>query len=357
MNHDTKRSPGLTLRLAVASAALLAAGAAEAVLVVSCVSTPAQFQAAFDSVSDGGPENGANAIINVVKGTYAVSTTLTYSNLALTGTLEIRGGYDAGCSTRSDDASLTILDGGGTTQVMNIHNPNANTIISVLTFQDGYKTTEGGGGLHINSFAQDVASVTIVNNVFRGNRSQFYAGALFATTNGIGKSVLVRGNLFVGNSATYGVGAVELIANGGEAHVYSNTITGNTTVNMDTGGLDCGGNGNCVLINNILWGNANSDLSLRSDTASLYYNDIGNLVLVGDTVPSQEIGTLSVDARFVDADSGDFHLAGDSPLLGASPYLWTTLFDLEGHPYPTAGLLDLGAYAETIFKDPFDWLE
>ena len=48
-----------------------------------------------------------------------------------------------------------------------------------------------------------------------------------------------------------------------------------------------------------------------------------------------------------------FHLAGDSPLLGASPIITHTI-DLDGNPATTAGKIDMGAYEETIFIDGFD---
>jgi hypothetical protein len=351
MNHDAKRSRGAMLRMALAGAVSLAAGAAQVAPISYCVSTPSEFQAALDDVADDGTNNGADAIIGVVAGMYAVSSTLTYTNLAMTGTLDIEGGYDAGCATRTGDALLTVLDGGGTKRVMFIENANADTSVSGLTFQNGSKTGAPAGGLYINGAARDVAATTIVNNVFRNNQSDSYAGALAATTNGDGKVILVRGNVFYGNNAASAVGAVLLIANGGQAQVYGNTVARNTIDNSNTGGLDCRGDGNCELANNILWDNDNSDLNLTSSTASLDFNDIGTRT--GGTVPTEDVGNLAVDPRFVDADNGDFHLAGDSPLLAASP-LPLGVLDVEGHSYPVAGAQDLGAFAETIFSGVFD---
>jgi hypothetical protein len=60
-----------------------------------------------------------------------------------------------------------------------------------------------------------------------------------------------------------------------------------------------------------------------------------------------------VAPKFVNANGGDFHLAGDSPLLGASPLFYAST-DPDGNSYPRHGKGDLGAYAETIFVDGLD---
>jgi hypothetical protein len=73
---------------------------------------------------------------------------------------------------------------------------------------------------------------------------------------------------------------------------------------------------------------------------------------LGGTPPLQNVGALMVSPQFVNAAGGNFHLAGDSPLLGIAPPLDT--YDLEGHHSPAGGKMDLGAYEETIFVDRFD---
>jgi hypothetical protein len=42
-----------------------------------------------------------------------------------------------------------------------------------------------------------------------------------------------------------------------------------------------------------------------------------------------------------------------SPLLGASPELEMGP-DLDGEPYPTSGLTDIGTYEDTVYSDGFE---
>ena len=89
---------------------------------------------------------------------------------------------------------------------------------------------------------------------------------------------------------------------------------------------------------------------MDTSIAGLYYNDYGTR---GGMTPQNEVGTLMANPQFVDAPGGNFHLAGNSPLLGVSPLLSDTL-DLDGNPSPQGGKMDLGAYEETVFADGFD---
>ena len=58
------------------------------------------------------------------------------------------------------------------------------------------------------------------------------------------------------------------------------------------------------------------------------------------------IGNITQDPRFVDATNGDFHLAPDSPCIGAGivqPWM-TGAEDLDGYPRTVPGAVDMGAY-------------
>jgi hypothetical protein len=67
--------------------------------------------------------------------------------------------------------------------------------------------------------------------------------------------------------------------------------------------------------------------------------------------PGEMMGNVSINLNFVDNAGGDYHLAGDSPLLGIGRSEPGGI-DLDGH-VRGAGKSDLGAYEETIFGDGF----
>jgi hypothetical protein len=104
------------------------------------------------------------------------------------------------------------------------------------------------------------------------------------------------------------------------------------------------------LASNIFWQNTNIGLSLFGTPAYVYYNDYGTLA---GTPPGGSTGNLSKDPKFVDAAGGNFHLSGQSPLIGHTPTggFCDAAGDLEGHPRDYYSPCDAGAYAETIFAN------
>jgi hypothetical protein len=335
---------------------MFAAARADAA-VVYCVASSQGIQNALDKASDGGVNNGKDNHIHIVKGTYGTAAItgggpFFYINTAATGDLVIEGGYVSGCATRSPDALLTQLDGNYISQVMSLESRNAEIDISGLTIQHGV-TTKDGAGLAVNHSASDNGAVVISNNVIRNNSTTKFAGGVYAETSGSGVFVVLRNNLIVGNSADDGAGAAQLIGNGLGVLFYNNTVYQNTTTFPDgAGGIACDGTGACEVYNSIIWGNTNSGLYIASGSARLDFNDIGTIS--GET-PSENVGYQLTAPKFVDAAGSDFHLAGNSPLLGVSPILFGGT-DLDGNAYPTGGLQDMGAYEETVFMNGFDEL-
>lgn len=359
MLHDPatcNRSHRAGRRLALAAAGVLLAGAASAAGVSYCVSSGGQLQSALSSSSDTGLNNGQDAVIRLVAGTYPIGTAtgggpFSYVNTASTGTLAIEGGYNADCSVRSPDALATIIDGLGVSQVMVLESSQAEIDISGLTIQNG-NTSAVGAGLVVNPNPGDVATVRIFDNVIRNNHSSTFVGGLAASTNSGTHIVFVYSNLIVDNSANEGYGGAAIVGNSGSAVLYDDTVSGNTTLGMNAvGGADCSGSGECEVFNSIFWGNSNVGLRLSGDSAFLGYNDID--VRMGTAFISGDLGNLSVLPKFVDSAGGDFHLASGSPLFGTSPDRLGGI-DIDGHAYASMGVQDMGVYAQTIYSNGFD---
>ena len=340
--------------LALSAIALLAiSGLAQA--HPFCVATATQLQNALTDASNGGMYGGETNFISIVQGTYKIGAATSngpfhYSNSTMGVHLIMNGGYDATCTTQTRKASLTVLDGNLTSQVLSIHSTDGPVTVTTLTIQNGESSLRGGG-LSINGSAGDNSAVSVIDAIIQNNHTTNFSGGIEVAAGGSGHALILQNNLIVGNSADLGDGAGDVVGNGSETLIYNNTVTQNTTpVTGETGGLRCAGSGICVAFNNIFWNNTNFGLYLTSTNTDIEYNDYGTL---GGLPPATSQGNVSVAPKFVNANGGDFHLAGDSPLLGASPVTFGG-FDVDGNSYPSDGKSDLGAYAETIFADGFD---
>ena len=320
-----------------------------------CVDTAQKLQNALTDASDGGMHSGERNFIRLVTGTYnttdtAGNITFHYDSTNAVGSLDISGGWTAGCiGTIRNAAASTVLDGNHTTQVMRLGSATTDIDVVGITLQNG-ETGSAGAGLAINTGAGRNGTVSVARTIIRNNHTTFQYGGIAVHSGGVGEITLFGNNLVTGNSADQEGGAGFLGSNG-STQIVQNTVYGNTTAaSGGTGGLSLGGTGSFSVDNNIFRNNSNVGLYLATSNAGLYYDDYG---LLGGTAPQQNVGALNVSPKFVDAAGGDFHLAGDSALLGISPLL-TGTFDLEGHPSPTGGEMDLGAYEETIFIAGFD---
>jgi hypothetical protein len=322
-----------------------------------CVGTSAELQDALTQASDGGMYDGEDNFILLQSATFRTGSATGNGPFHYHGSsvrhIDIFGGYDANCSTHTFDASLSVLDGQHATQVLNVRSALGPIEVYFLTIQNG-ESTSSGAGASFNSIAGDNAQVAIVDTIIRNNHSSASAGGIFAAV-GTGNFFDLEASLIVGNSADEGNGAGSLLANGNAATVAGNTVTQNTTsLANSTGGLRFSASNpscNCGFVNNILWNNSNIGLYLATANVNLSYNDYGTL---GGSAPASSNGNLSVAPRFVDAAAGDFHLAGNSPLLEASSEVFGT-WDIEGHARPGIGSrADMGVYYETIFSYGFD---
>lgn len=130
------------------------------------IGSPTDLQTALDMARI----NGENDTIYLQTGTYDASAatgasafdygTASNDNMAVT----LSGGWNTGYTTQSDDPSLTILDGGNDSTVLNILADATGVSITLtltdLTITDGYTTGNGGG---IYSYTGTVSSSGSIN--------------------------------------------------------------------------------------------------------------------------------------------------------------------------------------------------
>ena len=296
--------------------------------------------------------NGLDDTIQIVRGTYHVGGNHLIFNSSEAHSVNIVGGFAPGCASRLHDASLTVLDGGDTTQIFNVTTSN-DFELHFLTLQHGFISGSSGGTMAV--FGNGAASQVLAANVIvRDGSSDYGVGALIFSVAG---TVTLQDNLVTGITSPGGAVYV-----GGEAtvavHLVNNTVIGNTATNPDSVSMvyvGAGGNVPMDASNNIFWDNGGvPDLAFVNGAMLLTDNDYQRL----DVSPGAgSSGNVSVDPLF--AGGGDFHLSSASPLLGIgtlTPPGGLTLFDLEGNPRTWNNGVDPGVYerGDGIFADGFD---
>ena len=334
---------GLCLFVGIAGAL----GSASAFGATVCVDTVQGLQDALDTTA----ANGADDTIQVVRGTYLVTGNHLIFNSSEAHSVNIVGGFAPGCGSRLHDATLTVLDGGNTTQIFNVTTSN-DFELHFLTLQHGFISGSSGGTMAV--FGNGAASQALLANVIvRDGSSDYGVGALIFSVAG---TVTLQDNLVTGivspSGAVY-VGNETTVA----VHLTNNTVTGNTATGSGVSMVYVGAGSNVPMdaSNNIFWDNGGvADLAFISGAMLLTDNDYERIDVALGTGSS---GNLSVDPGF--ASSTDFHLRPTSPLLGIGTMIppgGLTAYDLEGNPRTWNNTVDLGVYerGDEIFADGLD---
>ncbi|MEO6689540.1 MAG: NosD domain-containing protein [Dokdonella sp.] len=319
-----------------------------------CITTAAELQDALTKSSLGGPYDAEDNSLFLVHGLYktgAVTGNQPFFYYAPTSTHDftIMGGYADGCSAPTRQTPATRLDGDGLTGVLVLRSAYGAVYVRGLTLQNG-NGNQLGAGLQINYLVTVNNSVDVYDVIVRNNHSSVDAGGLYVS--GAGGGTRLFNNLITGNSADGNYGAGYVVGYGAYNGINNNTITRNTAAAASgaVGGLACGGTTPCQIEGSIFWNNTAAGLYLNDSLGVLHYNDVG---MLDGQAPATSVGNVSVNPQFVDPDNGDFHLAGDSPLLGICPY-FVHANDLDENPPTLSGRIDLGPYEETIFIDGVD---
>ncbi|MEO5559670.1 MAG: hypothetical protein ABIO49_07630 [Dokdonella sp.] len=344
-------------------ALLIAANYAQAHDFV-CITTAAGLQNALTQSSDGGVHSGEVNTIYLGEGTYKTGAATAngpfhYTSTASTGSISIRGGYyGATCGSYSHSPAHTILDGNNATQVLKMLSTHGEVNVQLVTIQNGESSADGAGLAVNNIQAGYDAVISIFFNIIRNNHTTNAGGgvALYADKTDF---LLLSTNLIIGNSADNAYGAGIVFANGSttsnqQTVIAHNVVYANKTLQSSgVGGLGCGSTGAQLtyVSDNILWNNDHTGLYLIGNNVYMKSNDYG---MLGGSVPANNENGLSVAPRFMDTAGGDFHLAGNSPLLGVTFDFLGISTDLDGNAFPQIGKGDLGAYEDTIFFDGFD---
>ncbi|HET6513986.1 MAG TPA: DUF4082 domain-containing protein [Thermodesulfovibrionales bacterium] len=263
----------------------------------------------------------------------------------------LEGGWDSTFTSRSQDPSLTIIDGLKDTVF---------DIFDVTVSVSGFTIRNGSIGILCNN-----AGLSLTNSIITGHTnygiviSSFFEPAIGPKT--------ALGTLT--NSVIYGngVGIYVTSYRGGDSYtgvtLVNNTIVKNSSNGVETlGWFDEHGHYGLreglemTAVNSIIWGNSAHNLFINDvcqpwstcpPSITISYSDIGDIT--GATYTDSG-GNISADPLFVNAAAGDFRLTAGSPCIDTGTNDGAPTSDIMGYPRPSDGngdgmaITDMGAY-------------
>jgi hypothetical protein len=308
--------------------------------------------------------NSSNNTIQVQAGTYlSPQNGFIYSRTGGTFSLDVEGGWNAGCTTQTPDASLTVLDGNMQQVIMSLSDatdPGSDITVRYIGFLHGLSSSGGVPALG----AQAPGTLRVencrfrLNNVTSTNANTIYLAARRGP-------VYFLNNIVANNSALTSAQIIHFDlgsggANGVQVYINGNTFADNAfdTTASSSGTLSFYPFLQISLANNILWGNGGNEFAQNIPITPMMSNNDVDVLNVTPAAGSS--GNLNVDPLFVNVNN--HHLQQTTPLYNAgqiTPAGGVGSYDLDGNLRIGFGAPDIGAYElqaepDEIFVDGFD---
>jgi exo-beta-1,3-glucanase (GH17 family) len=265
--------------------------------------------------------------------------------------IAVLGGYPAGGGDQRNPAvNLTVLNGqfGLTNSAPNrvnhvvvLADVGSNTVLDGFTVTGGYSA--GGSSITVNSktISQskgagicNVYSNAVFKNMIIKENSSIDGGAAMMNDH---SSPQIVNSLITANSSDY---YAAVLYNKDSSPTLTNvTIAGNIgKANVDL----MYNNDNLSIVNSVIWGNSNSNLSAGNSATITCQNS-----LIEGLAPTDESNLDGTDPNvnplFVDATASDFRLKSGSPCIGAGANI-ANLPETDLAGKTIVGLRDIGAY-------------
>lgn len=324
------------------AALLLLVSGTPSLAVEFCVGTISELNNALAVATS---PTGQTTLIKIKQGTYHVGGSLLTPSGPFTifRPLELQGGYNSDCSSRTINPDNTIFDADGSAIMAMTF--TGTSLIEGIRFQN----ISGSRNVRIGSAADDV-SIRVRNNAFVGVSVDLknWVDPDGDPTSGLFARFI--NNRIHGNPGSGGGTLAVDIAGASHVRVVGNTIADNIGV-----GLRLCANDDVIVSNNIAWNNTDGDIRIYQDCSGdndpgdvqLKSNMFGNVVAnpVGDSANNFP-GT---NPLFASPGSGNYRLQNVSPAINTGTISGNQAgVDLDGNPRVVGSAVDIGGYESGI---------
>jgi hypothetical protein len=304
---------------------------------VFCVGSATALQNALATAAT----NAHNNTIKVRAGTYhAPDGGFMYWRQSGNFNLDLEGGWNAGCTEQTEDASLTVLDGHSQHAIINFEVFGSHSTARItLRYFDLYHGVDQRGFPPIE-IDTEAGSTRLENSRIRNNTSTDDFATIASIGNFGGGNVYFLDNVVADNAGQQSSLMQFAVEGGGTLYFNNNTVTANVfgTVMPGEGTIWFT---HASLANNILWANAGQPEIATQFPPLLIDNDIDLLQV---TPAAGSVGNINADPRFRGATNR--RLRTNSPACDAgdnTPPGTTRSIDLDGNPRRVR-TVDMGAY-------------
>jgi len=196
----------------------------------------------YDTIQEAINSAGSGDTIQVAQGTYLENIAITTSK-----SFTLQGGWDSGFTSRSNNCSLTVIEGKGSGSAIEIQaGPDVAIELTIEGFTIRNGIAEWGAGIRIASYGGSNITLLLNNNFITENTATNRGGGISIESAGGSINASVTNSIIAENTANNEGAGIRVYSGGGGVATLTltkNVITDNTVTHLveGEGGWDGGG--------------------------------------------------------------------------------------------------------------------